>query len=84
MRPKPRKFRLHFNRINMQRGKDEVWTIHLSDACISARVVYVHVPLRTVYRPTASQPRAWFEGKGWIQPLGLGEFAINPYDWNLP
>jgi len=31
MKSRKRKFRLHFNRVNMQRGKPTVWTIHLSD-----------------------------------------------------
>jgi hypothetical protein len=67
MKAKKRKFRLHFNRINMQRGKDTVWTIHLSDECIPAVDVECHVPVRTVFRPNGPQPRAWFEGRGEIR-----------------
>jgi hypothetical protein len=60
--PRMRKFRLHFNRVNMQRGKPQVWTIHLSDRCVPAREVHVQVPVQTVFRPSGPQPRAWFEG----------------------
>jgi len=61
---RPRKFRLHFNRINMQRGNTNIWTVHLSDKCIQVRDVKVCVPIETVYKPTAEQPRAYLSGKG--------------------
>lgn len=65
MNTKPRVFWLHFNRINVQRGCDDIWTVHLSDRCIQVKKVYIHVPLETVYRgATASQPRAYLKGKG--------------------
>lgn len=61
-----KKFKLHFNRVNMQRGKSTVWTVHLADRCIPAKTVKVFVPLLTVFRPESQQPRAWFEGVGHI------------------
>lgn len=65
---KPRTFWLHFNRINVQRGNPDVWTVHLSDQCIQAKSVRVYVPLQTVYKgATARQPRAYMKGKGIIR-----------------
>lgn len=75
---KPRKIKLHFNRINMQRGLDTVWTIHLSDRCIAAREVVINIPINTVFKPEARQPRAWFEGKGVAHELRNGLYAIDP------
>jgi len=67
---KPRKFRLHFNRINMQRGNPNIWTVHLSDKCIQVREVQVSVPIETIYRPEARQPRAFLSGKGIVTVQG--------------
>ena len=61
---RPRKFRLHFNRINMQRGNPNIWTVHLSDKCIQVQDVKVSVPVETIYSPTARQPRAYLSGTG--------------------
>lgn len=71
-----RKFRLHFNRIAMQRGLDTVWTIHLSNKCIPASKVEVKVPVTAVFRPKARQPRAWLEGKGTIVKTANGAYRI--------
>lgn len=71
-----RKFRLHFNRINMQRGLPTVWTIHLSDRCIPATEVIVEVPVTAVFRPEARQPRAWLEGRGRIVSNGPDKWII--------
>jgi hypothetical protein len=73
---KARKFRLHFNQNNMRRGLREVWTIHLSDACIAATEVVLNVPVTSVYRPGAAQPRAWFAGKGIIVQRAVGQYSI--------
>lgn len=73
---KARKFRLHFNRINMQRGKDTVWTIHRSDRCIPARQVRVYVETETVFRPESTQPRAWFQGEGVVVDCQNGDYCI--------
>src|SRR5260221_13730679 len=70
-----RKFRLHFNRINMQRGKPEVWTIHLSDRCIQVSEIDVDVPLKTVFKKDGKQPRAYLAGEGSIA-YGFGKGKI--------
>lgn len=67
---RPRKFRLHFNRVNMQRGNPNIWTVHLSNRCIQVQVVEVQVPIQTVYRPTAEQPRAFLTGTGIVTVKG--------------
>ena len=65
---KPRVFWVHFNRINVQRGDPDVWTVHLSDQCIQVQHVEIRVPVSTVYRgATARQPRAYFKGKGVVR-----------------
>jgi hypothetical protein len=74
---KPRKFKLHFNRINMQRGLDTVWTIHLSDKCIPAKEVLVEVDVKAVYKPEARQPRAWLEGTGYVFQTGNDTYRIS-------
>jgi hypothetical protein len=74
---RPRKFKLHFNRVNMQRGLSTVWTIHLSDRCIAAEEVEVNVPLMAVFRPESRQPRAWLEGRGYIYNVGPNRWVIN-------
>jgi len=63
---KTRKFKLHFNRINMQRGKSTVWTIHTSDTCYQVEQVKCHVPLETIFKPDGSQPRAYLSGRAEI------------------
>lgn len=59
---KLKKFRLHFNRINMQRGNPNVWTVHLSNRCIQVKEVKVYVPVETIFKPDGPQPRAYFSG----------------------
>ena len=73
---RPRKFRVHFNRVNMQRESELVWTIHLSDRCIPAKEVIMAVPVATVFRPNGPQPRAWFSGYGFVKDLGKGVWGI--------
>lgn len=64
---KPRTFWLHFNRINVQRGNPDIWTVHLSNRCIQTKKVIVKVPLETIYKgDTARQPRAYLKGIGKI------------------
>lgn len=61
----PRTFWLHFNRINVQRGEPDIWTVHLSDQCIQTKKVICTTPIETVYRgQKAQQPRAYFKGVG--------------------
>lgn len=60
---KPRKFRLHFNRVNMQRGNPKIWTVHTSKCCYQVKQVKVYVPLETVFNPDGPQPRAYLAGR---------------------
>jgi hypothetical protein len=62
-----RKFRIHFNRVNMQRGNPNVWTVHTSNVCYQVREVKVYVPVETHYNPTGQQPRAYFTGRAYIE-----------------
>lgn len=55
--------RVHFNRIEMQRGGDHVWTVHSSEGCFQVKEVKILAPLNTVYKPGGVQPRAYFKGR---------------------
>jgi hypothetical protein len=70
MPEKPRKFKLHFNRINMQRGNPNVWTIHFSNQCVQVEHVVVLGSMHTVFKPGATQPRAFFSGRGVVTVEG--------------
>ena len=59
---KLRKFKLHFNRINMQRKKSTVWTVHTSSACFQVEQVKCYVPLETIFKADGPQPRAYLSG----------------------
>lgn len=61
------KFRLHFNRINMQRGNPNVWTVHNSRGCFQGRHVSVSVPINAVFDPDGRQPRAYLSGYGHVR-----------------
>jgi hypothetical protein len=58
------KLKIHFNRVNMQRGDPRVWTVHYAGKCLQAENVIMSGPLQTVFRPEAPQPRAYFTGYG--------------------
>jgi len=57
--------------VNMQRGNPRVWTAHTSRACYQGEKIRVvhngRVVVETVFKPEASQPRAWFEAKGHVR-----------------
>jgi hypothetical protein len=59
-------FRFHFNRINMQRGKPEVWTVHTGGQCIQTREIRCQVPVASHFYPTRQQPRVFFTGTGHV------------------
>jgi len=59
---KPIKFKLHFNRINMQRGNPNVWTVCTSRHCTQVKEVRVWVPVETVFKKDGPQPRAYLTG----------------------
>lgn len=64
------KTRLHFNRVNMQRKKPQVWTAHNSQSCNQAEKLIIRhngkVLLETVYDPDGRQPRAFFSCYGTV------------------
>jgi len=68
------KTKLHFNRVNMQRGNPNVWTAHNSHGCFQAeKLVIMHegkVVAETVFKPEAKQPRAYFETHGQVRYEG--------------
>lgn len=68
------KTRLHFNRVNMQRGNPNVWTAHNSRGCFQAqKLIIMHdgkVVAETVFSPTAKQPRAYFSTQGNVKYRG--------------
>ena len=56
------RFFMHFNRINMQRGLPNVWSVHFRGTCYSASKVKLRVPIETRYVPQGRQPRATLRG----------------------
>lgn len=54
---------VHFNRIAMQRGEHQVWTVHNSLGCFQVDAVQIKVPMDTVFRKDGPQPRAKFKGR---------------------
>lgn len=71
---RPRKTRLHFNRIAMQRKEPRVWTAHNSAGCFGAeKIQIVHkgkVIAETVFSPESRQPRAYFVAHGEVRYEG--------------
>jgi hypothetical protein len=67
------KVKLHFNRVNMQRGEPEVWTAHTYKQCNQANEVVIRhngVEIgKTVYNPTSEQPRAYVEFHGNVNTI---------------
>lgn len=63
-------FRAHFNRINMQRGNPNVWTVHNSQGCFQVQEIECYVHTRTVFKKDGRQPRAYFTGKGTVSIHG--------------
>lgn len=62
------KIKIHFNRVNMQRGDNRVWTAHTYKNCNQAQKIVVRhgnkTVLKTVFKPKAAQPRAYLEVDG--------------------
>src|SRR5260370_1300638 len=58
------KTKLHFNRVNMVRGKDEVWTAHNSHGCFQGEKLVIRhngvVVAGTIFNPKANRPRGYF------------------------
>lgn len=55
-------FFAHFNRVNMQRGVPEVWTVHFRGQCIQCREIKFRINVSTRYRKDGKQPRAILRG----------------------
>jgi hypothetical protein len=70
-RPRKLKTKIHFNRINMQRKDPRIWSAHNSHGChMSEQIKVVHngqVILETVYKPEATQPRAYLLAHGTVR-----------------
>lgn len=62
--------KVHFNRIEMQRGGDYVWTVHSAEGCFQVKEVAIHTLLTTVYNPRGVQPRAYFKGRSRVEVQG--------------
>jgi hypothetical protein len=74
---KPRSFFYHFNRIGMQRGQPDIWTVHANGRCIPCRSVDCQVPTKTIYKgDTARQPRAIVKGMGIVTRKRNGVVVI--------
>ena len=77
MSKKPRAFRLHFNRFGAKRYAKDVWTVHVTGACLAASKVDCRVPVETVYLgDEAKQPRAYLRGKGIVTCHKDGTISI--------
>jgi phage antirepressor YoqD-like protein len=65
------KTKLHFNRVNMQRGNPNIWTAHNSRGCFQTKkLVIMHngkILAETVFKPDAPQPRAYFVAKAEVK-----------------
>lgn len=64
---RPRMAIVHFNRIAMQRGWPEVWTVHTSQGCFNVLEVRMRCPMDSIFNPNGRQPRAKFKGKAFVQ-----------------
>ena len=63
-------FRAHFNRINMQRGNPNVWTVHMRNTCYQVASIEFQCPVRTLYKADGRQPRAVLVGKAYLHISG--------------
>ena len=68
------KIKSHFNRVNMQRGKLEVWTAHTTRKCEQSSLIVIRHKgqevLRTVFNPKSRQPRAYLSLNGKLKRNG--------------
>jgi len=71
------KFFAHFNRINMQRGNPNVWTVHFRGTCFQAQEIIFNVPSRTTFNPKGRQPRAKIAGRAhYVEQRPLGGYIL--------
>lgn len=86
MAEKIRRYRVHFNRIAMQRKDPLVWSVQLSDRCLHVRQVHFRrASLATEFRPEKkNNPRAFFAGRGIVEQQGRrGGYSMKRFleDW---
>lgn len=55
--------RVHFNRVEMQRGGEHVWTVHTCEGCFQVKDVQLRTSFDTKFKPMGVQPRAFFKGR---------------------
>lgn len=74
------KIKLHFNRIAMQRRDPRVWSAHTHKACNQSTEVLIQyagkVIGKTIFKPDASQPRAYVEFTGRVEMDVQGNTVI--------
>ena len=63
------RFFMHFNRVNMQRGSPNVWSVHFRGTCYMTPKVIVGVPIESVYKPNGKQPRVIL--RGWARNINV-------------
>lgn len=56
------RFFAHFNRNNMRKGDQRVWTLHFRGVCYQTPEIRFAVPTETKYKPEGRQPRAVIQG----------------------
>ena len=69
------KVKIHFNRVNMQRGDNRCWSAHTSKACNMSETVEIRYKgktiAKTIFKPTKKDnPRAWIETQGIVSHEG--------------
>jgi hypothetical protein len=68
---KPQVFRVHFNRIAMQRRDPLVWSVQLSDRCLHGSKVVMVGRIQTEFKPERrTNPRAFVSGRGYVRQQG--------------
>lgn len=64
-------FRVHFNRIAMQRNDPLVWSVQTSKGCFHAAKVIMSGQIETEFQPQRrTNPRAFFSGRGEVKQVG--------------
>lgn len=70
------RFFSHFNRVNMQRGNPNVWTVHFRGTCYQGEEVVFNVPTFTEYKPKGQQPRAKIRGRAHFVNIVAGKTIL--------
>jgi hypothetical protein len=75
------KFKAHFNRVNMQRGNPNVWTVHTSRACYQVTEIKSYVPMLTTFKKDGKQPRAYFSGRAEVRVHNGIAYLLNEHSY---